>query len=91
MKYSITVDDNEVVTDQEFTSYTIDKEQTGNWWNYQYYITGISSFTIENVSISGEGIDDTTEVSITITITTDYGSQIVTYSKTINELGLQKQ
>ena len=91
VKYSITVDDNEVVTDQEFTSYTIDKEQTGNWWNYQYYITGISSFTIENVSISGEGIDDTTEVSITITITTDYGSQIVTYSKTIKELGLKLQ
>ena len=89
--YSITIDDKDV----EFTggdlTYKTNNTQTGDWWNPQYYINRINSFTIENVSISAEGINENTTVKITITITTNYGSRDVTYSKTIKELGLKKQ
>ena len=57
-----------------------------------YYITGIKSFTISNVSISGEGINEDTEVKITITITANGNSRTVTYRSTIGGLsGLTQQ
>lgn len=91
-KYSIIVGDETVVKDQKLTSYTTENTQTGdNWWNYQYYITGINSFTIENVSISGADISGDTNVEIVITITTDNGSRTVKYSGTIDKLGLTLQ
>ena len=88
--YSITVNGNKVVTDQKFTSYTTNTTSTGIFWNRQYYITGISGFSISNVSIGGVGIDDNTTVEIEITISTNSGSQTVTYSNTIRNLGLTK-
>jgi aspartate 1-decarboxylase len=74
------------------TSHTPETMQTGNnWRDYKYYITGIKSFTIDNVSISAEGINENTTVEITITITTNNGSRDVTYSKKIKDLGLKIQ
>ena len=89
--YSITVGDKELVTNKELTSYKTSTTRTGTTNNRKYYITGINSFTIENVSISGEGINEGTTVKIEITITANNNSRTVTYSKTINELGLEKQ
>ena len=93
-KYSIIVGDKTVVEDQTLTSdsYTTENMRTGNnWKNYQYYITGINSFTIENVSISGADISGDTNVEIVITITTDNDSRTVKYSGTIDKLGLTLQ
>ena len=92
--YSIIVDNNTVGAGQTLTldSYTTENMRTGNnRWNYQYYITGINSFTIENVSISGADISGDTNVEIVITITTDNGSRTVKYSGTIDKLGLNLQ
>ena len=90
-KYSIEVGGNDVVTNQQFTTYTTTTTSTGNNWNKKYYITGISSFNIPDVSISGADIDENTTVKITITITTNYGSKTVTYNSTIGNLGLEAQ
>jgi hypothetical protein len=92
--YSIIVGDKTVVEDQTLTSdsYTTKNTRTSNWGNYQYYITGINSFEIENVSISGEGIDNNTKVEIQITLTTDNNQTgTATYSSTIGGLGLTLQ
>ena len=85
-KYSIIVGGNKVVTDQTLTTYETNTTRT--YMPSRYYITGISSFKIENVSISGEGINDNTNVTIEITITTTNGSKTVTYNSTIGGLGL---
>ena len=90
-KYSIKVAGKDVVTNKELTSYKTMTTSTSNWGWTSYYITGISSFNISNVSISGEGIDKNTNVEIEITITTDNGSRTVTYNNTIDKLGLKKQ
>ena len=84
-KYSIEVGGNDVVTNQPLTTYTTTTTSTGNK-NKKYYITGISSFNIPDVSISGADIDENTTVKITITITTNYGSKTVTYNSTIGNL-----
>lgn len=89
--YSITVDDKVVVTNKKVTSYETVNTQTGNWWSPQYYINGINSFTIENVSISAEGINNDTNVVIVITITANNNSETVTYSSTIGDLGLTQK
>ena len=86
--YSIEVGDQNIT--DTLTTYTTTTTSTGNNWNKKYYITGISSFKIENVSISGQGINGDTNVTIKITITTNYGSKTVTYSSTIGNLGLRK-
>ena len=88
--YSITVDGKKVDVTGGTLTYTPNKTSTGNNWNRQYYITGINSFNIPDVSISGEGINENTTVKITIKVTTNNGSRDVTYSKTIKELGLSK-
>ena len=89
--YSITVGGNQVdVTNWELT-YTTNNTSTGSYWNRQYYITGISGFSISNVSIGGVGIDDNTTVEIQITLTTDRNNTgTVTYSRRIGDLGLTK-
>lgn len=90
-KYSIIVGDKTVVEDQTLTSdsYTTENTRTGNNSNRRYYITRINSFKIENVSISGADISGDTNVKIVITITTNYDSRTVTYSGTIDKLGLK--
>ena len=89
--YSIKVNGKDVVTNEVLKSYTTTTTTT-NWGWTSYYITGINSFTIENVSISGENINDNTNVVIEIKITTDNNKTAnVTYSSTIGTLGLQKQ
>lgn len=89
--YSITVNGNKVVANQTITSYETSTSRSWEGYNFTYYITGIKSFTIENVSISAEGINENTTVKIEITITANNNSRTVTYSKTIKELGLKKQ
>ena len=89
-KFSIEVNDKPV----DVSSATIKYTQTIRSTNRptRYYITGISSFEISNVSISGEGINEDTEVKITITITANGSSRTVTYSSKIGDLsGLTKQ
>ena len=68
-------------------TYTTNQIKSGS----KYYIAGINTFKIENVSITGEGIDENTAVEIQITITTNNGSRTVTYSSTIGNLGLNEQ
>ena len=85
-KYSITVSDANVDTSSATLTCTPATRKSGN----KYYITGITSFKIENVSINGAAINANTKVEIQIEITTDYGSRTVTYSSTIGSLGLQK-
>ena len=89
--YSITVPDKNVNVTNGTLTYTTTNTRSGNGNNRKYYITGISSFKIENVSISGQGINENTKVTIEIKITTDYGSNTVTYSSTIGNLGLKAQ
>ena len=81
-KYSIIVGDKTVVENQTLTSYETSRSSSGQ----RYYITGINSFTIENVSISGADISGDTNVEIEITITTNYDSRTVKYSGTIDKL-----
>ena len=85
-KYSITVSDANVDTSSATLTCTPATRKSGN----KYYITGITSFKIENVSINGAAINDNTKVEIQIEITTDNGSRTVTYSSTIGSLGLQQ-
>ena len=66
-----------------------------NWWpTYTYYITGVESFSIADVSVTGTGISSDTNVTITITVTSDRQqnnrSRTVTYTSTIGELGLTR-
>ena len=95
-EFTVKVGGNQVdVTNWKLT-YTTNKTSTGNYWNQQYYIIGISGVSISNVSISGVGIDDNTtvEIEITISTSTNYGnsdSRTVTYSSTIRDLGLTTQ
>lgn len=95
-EFTVKVGGNQVdVTNWKLT-YTTNKTSTGNYWNQQYYIIGISGVSISNVSISGVGIDDNTtvEIEITISTSTNYGnsdSRTVTYSSTIRDLGLTIQ
>lgn len=74
-------------------TYSKSTETIGSWWNQTYYITGLREFTIQNVSITGDNIDENTNVTITITVTSDRqqsGSRTVTYTNTIGELGLTR-
>jgi putative lipase involved disintegration of autophagic bodies len=69
-------------------------ETTGNWWNRttSYYITELTEFTIQDVSITGDNIDEDTSVTITITLTTDRNqTRSVEITRTIGQLGLTKQ
>ncbi|MBR5105191.1 MAG: hypothetical protein IKU93_02010 [Alistipes sp.] len=86
-KYSITVSDANVDTSSATLTCTPATRKSGS----KYYITGITSFKIENVSINGAAINANTKVEIQIEITTNNGSKTVTYSSTIGSLGLQKQ
>ena len=89
--YSIKVDGKYVVTDEALTTYTTTTTTTGYYNWISYYITGISSFEISDVSISAEDINTNTNVAIEITITTNYGSKTVTYNSKIGNLGLSQQ
>lgn len=86
-EYSITVDSKDVDVTGGTISYTTSNESQSR----KYYITGINSFNIPDVSISGEGINENTTVKITITVTTNYGSRSVTYTSVIGSLGLTKK
>ena len=54
-------------------------------------IAGIEEFSIGNLSITGEILNENTNVRITITLSFGWTSYNVTYTKTINELNLSKQ
>ena len=87
--YSITVADKNVNVTNGTLTYKTTTKQSGNWWSPSYYITGISSFEIKDVSISGAGIDTNTYVTIKITITANNNSRTVEYYSTIRDLGLK--
>ena len=89
-EYSITVGGKKVDVSNWELTYEANTMSTGSGMNRQYYITGIKTFKIENVSFSGEGINGDTTVEISITITANNNSRTVKYSKKINELGLSK-
>lgn len=90
--FSIKVAGKEVDVPDENLTYTTNTKRTGYYWgNYKYFITGINKFEIENISISGVGIDGNTNVEIMITITANNNSRTVTYSSTIGNLGLTQQ
>jgi hypothetical protein len=83
--YSIKVAGKDVVTNKKLTSYETSTTTSGWGW-ISYYITGIKTFKIDNVSISAEGINENTTVNIEITITANNNSRTVTYSSTIGDL-----
>ena len=87
--FIIKVDGKEIDVKGAELTYETNKSSTSR--PTRYYITGIKTFKIENVSITGEGIDENTAVEIQITITTNNGSRTVTYSSTIGNLGLNEQ
>ena len=90
--FSINVDGKEVDVSGANLKYKTNTNRTGNnWRDYKYFITGISEFSISDVSISGVGIDGNTNVEIMITITDNNHSRTVTYSSTIGNLGLTQQ
>jgi hypothetical protein len=68
----------------------VQTERTG-YMRYNYYITGIKNFKLNDLSVTGTDINESTNVSITITVETANGKASVTYSETIEDLKLQKQ
>ena len=94
---TIEVDGASHIESGNLTSYDTSRtnETTGNWWNQttSYYITGLREFTIQDVSITRDNIDENTRVTIIITLTTDRNNNTgsVEITRTIGELGLTKQ
>ena len=87
--FSINVYGKEVDVTGAKLTYTPNTNDYWEWGRHKYFITGIKTFNIENISISGVGIDENTDVEIQITITANNDSRTVTYSSTIGSLGLK--